>query len=1136
MKTISKLFILLIVLTACGGGAAARDTKPTAVGGAAKSTAATAASAPTQQIAAVQPTVASAPAHQVAAAQATATRAPATPTAEPVLAKLELEGATQDLNKDVFERADAAANSIIKNVVMATGVTADYEPVGVTTEFPQDTALFYAIVTTEDAPPQTIVTAQWAVVDVGDLAPPDMVITESEIEIEGSINIAFSLKPDAGKLPSGAYRVNVFVDNEYQGTVGFQVQGAPQQTTDVISRIVPFHETDAQGEPIDNRGKFPNGVKELAVAVYYANARPGTTLSGDWIAIDLGGAAPNNSRLATTEKQVEGSNVLTLSITSTQALPEGLYQVKVSADGTLVQAVNLVVGGAVSQPSEPTTGGTFEYVGDLKINPAPDGLAGLALDAQGNVYLGIVGGLLRIAPDGSQKKFGESGDAFSAQDNKFLAVNDIAVAHDGRVYTIDTAASVAQKGDADGNFKVWGASELYSPFGIALDAQDNVYIADTFNRRVAKFAPDGKLLAEFKDVAGGIAPLGIAISERGNIILTDGIKHRIVVLDPNGNLLVEFGKQGSGPGEFNQPAALALSGSYLLVVDAGNQRVQVIDNEGKFVSQFGQFSQPRQIAVSPEGTIYVSDFGKTKVQMFRAGKPQAHNAPSNSNAGGAKFGEGNVIVDIGFRPERDGFSFENYGGEYPRQQGDVYVEDMIRMFGEQAVCAGYKDGACQVSPAMLKYADAINEASNAGHCEGMAVLSMRFFEHKDKPDAYQANVKQVFDLKLDGNQDLRREIMYYFALQGTAPTFERKNASMQKKPSQVVDDIITALQAGDPMAVAIRQKGVGGHAISPYAVEDRGNGIYFVWVYDNNWPGEARYIQVDRNAETWDYSFGALNPTKPPVIFNGDANTHTFGAVPISVRDQPAECLFCADALAKSADALTQFTLFGQGDLLITNADGQRIGLVNGELVNEIPGADALLIDTGLGVDSEPIYFVPTNDRYQIALNGSDTASTAANLFVFGGGAVMELDNISLAPGQQDRLTMDTRDFDFEYYAGNSQQPKIDLAVDGAQDDYLFEFDGLHFDDGETIGFRLNDNKLVLNGKGGSSDDTYSFSFTSVGDDGTKEFFNDTVALSNDATQYLDYGSWDDEDDTFDFQVDEDGDGVVDQEFSAENQ
>ena len=1121
MKTLGKLLVLMMLLTACGGGASADSAKPTAVRGEA-----TAASAPVNQVAAAQVT-----------ATRTATRVAATPTAEPTRVKLQLEENTADLNKDAFERYDTASSSIIKNVVMAKGVTADYEPVDVTTEFPTDASLFYAVVTTQDAPPQTVVTAQWAIVDVGDLAPPDTIITESEIEIEGSLNIAFSLKPDAGKLPSGAYRVNVFVDREFQGSIGFQVQGAPQVSSNVVSRIVPFHETDAQGEPLDNGGKFPSGVNELAVAVYYANARPGTLIKGEWIAVDLGGVVPNNSRLATTEKEVEGSSILTLSISSSKGLPDGLYQVEVKADGTMVQAVNLVIGGAATQPGAPATGGTFEYVGDLKMNAPPQSLAGLALDGNGNVYLGIPGGLQRIAPDGSQKKFGEGADAFSAQDNKFIAVNDIAVDRAGNIYTIDTAASIAQKGNAEGNFKVWGTSELYSPFGIALDAQDNVYIADTFNRRVAKFDPNGKLLAEYKNVAGGIAPLGIAISERGNIILTDGIKHRIVVLDPDGNFLVEFGKQGTGPGEFNQPAALALYGSLLFVVDAGNQRVQVIDNEGKFLSQFGQFSQPRQIAISQDGTIYVSDFGKANVQMFRAGgAPQGNQPPSNTNAGGAKLGEGNVIVDIGFRPERDGFAFENYGGEYPRQQGDVYVEDLIRMFGEEAVCAGYKDGACQVSPGMLKYADEINTASNAGHCEGMAVLSMRFFKQQDKPDAYQSNIKQVYDLKLEGNQDLRREIMYYFALQGTAPTFQHKNDAVQKKPSQVLDDIIASLKAGEPVALAIRQKGVGGHAIAPYAVEERGNGLYYVWVYDNNWPGEARYIQVNRNAETWEYSFGALNPTKPPVIFKGDANTHTFGAVPIAVREQPAECLFCADATAKSADALTQLTLFGAGDLLITNAQGQRIGFVNGDFVNEIPGADTLLIDTGLGADSEPIYFVPTNDQYQIMLDGAETTQTDANLFVFGGGAVMELDNISLAPGQQDLLTIDTRNFDFQYYAENSQQPQIDLAVDGAQQDYLFEFDGLNFEDGETIGFDLEGDKLVLDAEGGSTDDTYSFSFTSVGDDGTHEFYNDSVALGDEDTQYIDYGSWDGEDDALDFQVDENGDGVVDEQFSEENQ
>ncbi|MCZ7671246.1 MAG: hypothetical protein M5U34_30985 [Chloroflexi bacterium] len=45
----------------------------------------------------------------------------------------------------------------------------------------------------------------------------------------------------------------------------------------------------------------------------------------------------------------------------------------------------------------------------------------------------------------------------------------------------------------------------------------------------------------------------------------------------------------------------------------------------------------------------------------------------------------------------------------------------------------------------------------------------------------------------------------------------------------------------------------GGHAITPYAVEDQGDGIFHVYVYDNNYPNLPRIMEINRDAETWSY-------------------------------------------------------------------------------------------------------------------------------------------------------------------------------------------------------------------------------------------------------------------------------------------
>ena len=54
-----------------------------------------------------------------------------------------------------------------------------------------------------------------------------------------------------------------------------------------------------------------------------------------------------------------------------------------------------------------------------------------------------------------------------------------------------------------------------------------------------------------------------------------------------------IGKKGTGPGEFDQPHALAIdSQGRLFVGDRGNNRVQILDQDGKFIAEWAQFGRP----------------------------------------------------------------------------------------------------------------------------------------------------------------------------------------------------------------------------------------------------------------------------------------------------------------------------------------------------------------------------------------------------------------------------------------------------------------------------------------------------------------------------------------------------------------
>jgi hypothetical protein len=116
----------------------------------------------------------------------------------------------------------------ITDTVMAEDAQGDnFEPVGVTETYAADQSTFHAVVTVANAPSDTVVKAVWVAVDVGDVAPPNTEIDQTEIEVEGSRNVDFTLTSDSGQWPPGTYKVDIYLNDELDRTLNFTVAGAP---------------------------------------------------------------------------------------------------------------------------------------------------------------------------------------------------------------------------------------------------------------------------------------------------------------------------------------------------------------------------------------------------------------------------------------------------------------------------------------------------------------------------------------------------------------------------------------------------------------------------------------------------------------------------------------------------------------------------------------------------------------------------------------------------------------------------------------------------------------------------------------------------------------------------------------------
>jgi hypothetical protein len=88
----------------------------------------------------------------------------------------------------------------------------------------------------------------------------------------------------------------------------------------------------------------------------------------------------------------------------------------------------------------------------------------------------------------------------------------------------------------------------------------------------------------------------------------EGAHARILKFDRTGKFLKSIGRRGKGPGEFDQPHALAMdSKGRLFVGDRSNNRIQILDQDGNYLEEWTQFSRPSGIAIDRDDNIYVAD-------------------------------------------------------------------------------------------------------------------------------------------------------------------------------------------------------------------------------------------------------------------------------------------------------------------------------------------------------------------------------------------------------------------------------------------------------------------------------------------------------------------------------------------------
>jgi DNA-binding beta-propeller fold protein YncE len=175
----------------------------------------------------------------------------------------------------------------------------------------------------------------------------------------------------------------------------------------------------------------------------------------------------------------------------------------------------------------------------------------------------------------------------------------------------------------------WGDAGLFElAHSVHFAPDGSVWATDPDAHVVYQFGPDGTIARTLgkKDVPGDDTsrdafnePNSVGFGANGDVFVSDGYgSSRVVQLTAGGAFVRIFGgTKGSGPGELDTPHGVAVDAQgRVLVADSGNKRVAVFDKGGRFLKNLHAPSRGG-LAITPDGTVYVSDVNAGAVTVFR---------------------------------------------------------------------------------------------------------------------------------------------------------------------------------------------------------------------------------------------------------------------------------------------------------------------------------------------------------------------------------------------------------------------------------------------------------------------------------------------------------------------------------------
>ncbi|MGF1518533.1 MAG: hypothetical protein ACFCVB_12110 [Nodosilinea sp.] len=327
--------------------------------------------------------------------------------------------------------------------------------------------------------------------------------------------------------------------------------------------------------------------------------------------------------------------------------------------------------------------------------------------------------------------------------------------------------------------------------------------------------------------------------------------------------------------------------------------------------------------------------------------PEGAIAPSGLLAQLVELPSGTVALPD-FDPAVNGFQFSNQEliqsidlNRNAQAWEEVLTEQLQQLFGTQ-VCIGGEAATCVLTAAAQSWLQTQLGRMDQGLSEGMAAAVLDLWQPaQPRIPWWQRLVNFVLGRTVFGLArtlfELQTLIANLFLMQGVAEVFQQTETVRNTfTPTQVLLSIVRVFVtgSGDPFTMGVYRLLEGalaeGHSLTPYRVEDRGSGKYWVYVYDSNYPAGRPtsptdlHVEFDTQADTWSYQ-----PTAQGPQFYGDAERKTLDLTQRSWRQPPAEsaitatgsftCPFCRPEpeATEETEPTLEITLAGEGQLTV---------------------------------------------------------------------------------------------------------------------------------------------------------------------------------------------------------------------------